>query len=214
VPVNPSLQAQVIWKPKQTESGSSADALARHLGCPRGIADVLLARGICTANEADAFFRATIETLLDDPATDPMGMVGMAAAVDRILAAVRADEAILIYGDYDVDGTTATVLLKTALERIGLAMQPPRKAQVRYHVPHRIREGYGMQKSVLAEAANSGVRLVISVDTGIRAVGEASEARTLGLDLIVTDHHLPGDLTELPDALAVINPNQPGRRRC
>jgi single-stranded-DNA-specific exonuclease len=89
-------------------------------------------------------------------------------------------------------------------------MQPARKPDVRYHVPHRIREGYGMQSSVLGAAAEGGVRVVISVDTGIRAVAEAQEARRLGLDLIVTDHHLPDGMRELPDCLAVINPAQPG----
>src|SRR5439155_6671799 len=132
-------------------------------------------------------------------------MLGMCAAVERILAAIQALEPILIYGDYDVDGTTATVLLKTTIERLGLAMEPPRTPQVTYHVPHRIREGYGMQSSVLGVAAESGVRLVISVDTGIRAVAEAREAKRLGLDLIVTDHHLPGDAADLPDAFVVIN---------
>jgi single-stranded-DNA-specific exonuclease len=136
-------------------------------------------------------------------------MLGMPAAVERILAAILAAESILIYGDYDVDGTTATVLLKTTIERIGLALEPQRRAKVGYHVPHRIREGYGMQNAILAEAAASGVRLVISVDTGIRAIVEAVEARALGLDLIVTDHHLPDDAA-IPDALAVINPAQPG----
>jgi single-stranded-DNA-specific exonuclease len=133
----------------------------------------------------------------------------MARAVTRILAAVRACEPILIYGDYDVDGTTATVLLKTTIERIGLALEPQKPQRVSYHVPHRIREGYGMQNAILGEAAASGIGLVISVDTGIRAIAEAAEARALGLDLIVTDHHLP-DSAAIPDALAVINPNQPG----
>lgn len=127
-----------------------------------------------------------------------------------VLGAICASEPMLIYGDYDVDGTTATVLLKTAIERIGAAMEPARAVQVSYHVPHRIREGYGMQASVLADAAAAGIRLVISVDTGIRAVAEAAEARRLGLDLIVTDHHLPDGMTELPDAFAVVNPAQAG----
>jgi single-stranded-DNA-specific exonuclease len=132
----------------------------------------------------------------------------MSAAVARILAALHASEPILIYGDYDVDGTTATVLLKTTLERIALAIDPAKPAAVTYHVPHRIREGYGMQSTILAEAAATGIRLVISVDTGIRAIAEAVEARALGLDLIVTDHHLPNE-AGIPDCLAVINPNQP-----
>ena len=133
----------------------------------------------------------------------------MDAAVERILRAVRNAEPVLIYGDYDVDGTTATVLLKTTIERIGLAMEPQQPAQVSYHLPHRIREGYGMQNAILGEAAEAGVRLVISVDTGIRAIAEAAEARALGLDLIVTDHH-PPDGAAIPDALAVVNPTQPG----
>jgi len=134
-------------------------------------------------------------------------MLGMAAAVERIQRAVREGEPILIYGDYDVDGTTATVLLKTAIERTAPKDRP---AQVRYHVPHRIREGYGMQTGVLADAAAAGVRLVISVDTGIRAFAAATQAKALGLDLIVTDHHLPDEAQGVPEAVAVINPAQPG----
>ena len=129
----------------------------------------------------------------------------MAPAVARIQRAVADGEIILIYGDYDVDGTTATVLLKTAIERIAPADRP---AQVRYHVPHRIREGYGMQAKVLGDASIAGVSLVISVDTGIRAFAAADEAKALGLDLIVTDHHLPDDVAGIPEALAVINPAQ------
>jgi single-stranded-DNA-specific exonuclease len=203
-------QPAPVWIARSNAVSTSVATLAICLGCPEAIAQILVSRGIDTAAAADAFFHPNAEALLDSPACDPMQMLGMAAAVKRILMAIRASEPILIYGDYDVDGTTATVLLKTAIERLGLAMEPPRPAQVTYHVPHRIREGYGMQSSVLGTAAESGVRLVISVDTGIRAVAEAKEARRLGLDLIVTDHHLPGDAADLPDALVVINPNQPG----
>jgi single-stranded-DNA-specific exonuclease len=130
----------------------------------------------------------------------------MPQAVARIQQAVANDEPILIYGDYDVDGTTATVLLKTAIERIA---PPNHPARVTYHVPHRIREGYGMQTKVLGDAALQGIRLVISVDTGIRAFAAADEAKALALDLIVTDHHLPDDVAGIPEALAVINPAQP-----
>ena len=115
-------------------------------------------------------------------------------------------EPILIYGDYDVDGTTATVLLKVAVDRITPVGTP---SLVRYHIPHRIREGYGMQAGVLAEAARQGVRLVVSVDTGIRAFAAAEECKRTGMDLIVTDHHLPDGAAGIPDAVAVINPNQP-----
>jgi single-stranded-DNA-specific exonuclease len=201
------LQSDWVIQPADSEA---AALLAERLGCPPSIARILVARGMGTIAAAEAFLHPTLEALLDDPANDPMQMLGMAAAVERILAAIRGGEPILIYGDYDVDGTTATVLLKTTLERIALAIDPARPAQVTYHVPHRIREGYGMQNAILGEAAAAGVRLVISVDTGIRAVAEAAEARALGLDLIVTDHHLPDGDAALPDALAVINPAQPG----
>ncbi len=127
-------------------------------------------------------------------------MRGMVEAVARVQVAITRREPILIYGDYDVDGTTAVVLLKTAIERLG--------GIVRYHVPHRLREGYGMQREVLERSAAEGVRLVVSVDTGIRAFAAAVAAEALGLDLIVTDHHLPDGA--LPRALAVLNPNQPG----
>ncbi len=127
-------------------------------------------------------------------------MHGMGEAVARVEGAIRAGEPILIYGDYDVDGTTAVVLLKTAVERLG--------GIVRFHVPHRLREGYGMQREVLERAAGEGTGLVISVDTGIRAFAAAEAAEELGLDLIVTDHHLPEGA--LPRAIAILNPNQPG----
>ena len=203
------MTARATWK-LRAEHNAAADGLAAALGCPPAIAQILASRGITTAAAAEAFLNPTLASYLDDPATDPTLLRGIRAAVERVLAALRNSEPILIYGDYDVDGTVATVLLKTTLERIALAINPIKPAVVRYHVPHRIREGYGMQASVLADAAASGVRLVISVDTGIRAVAEAREARAFGLDLIVTDHHLPDGVVELPDCLAVINPTQPG----
>jgi single-stranded-DNA-specific exonuclease len=198
------------WLLKTAADSQTVEELAAQLRCPQAIAQILVARGIDSPIAADEFLNPSLNALLDDPANDPMQLLGINAAVERILLAVQCAEPILIYGDYDVDGTTATVLLKTTIERIALAIDPAKPATVSYHVPHRIREGYGMQNAILGEAAANGVRLVISVDTGIRAVAEAAEARTLGLDLIVTDHHLPDDLVELPDALAVVNPAQPG----
>lgn len=126
-------------------------------------------------------------------------MDGMHAAVDRLSAAIEAKERILIYGDYDVDGTMATVILKTAIELLGGSCE--------FHVPHRLLEGYGMRDEVIERAAEQGIRLIISVDTGIRAFAAAETAKRLGLDLIVTDHHLPHDRGN-PEALAVLNPNQ------
>jgi single-stranded-DNA-specific exonuclease len=158
---------------------------------------LLIARGIHSSDEAERFLHPTLDALLD-----PFSMLGMQAAVERIERAVAAHEPILIYGDYDVDGTTATVLLKTAIEMLG--------GTARFHIPHRLREGYGMQREILETAAQEGVRLVISVDTGIRAFAAADAAAELGLDLIVTDHHLPETAMGIPRALAVLNPNQQG----
>jgi single-stranded-DNA-specific exonuclease len=115
--------------------------------------------------------------------------------------AIASREPVLLYGDYDVDGTTAVVLLKTAIEMLG--------GIASFHVPHRLREGYGLQSSVLEAAHAEGVRLVITVDTGMRAFTEAETARRLGLDLIITDHHLLEAGDAVPTALAILNPNQP-----
>jgi single-stranded-DNA-specific exonuclease len=193
---------------------AEAASLAREARLPQALAELLLARGVATAVEAFAF-------LNPEPAQlhDPMLMLGMSAAVERIERAIAAREPILLYGDYDVDGTVAVVLLKTAIEMLGGA-----GGLVRFHVPHRLRDGYGMQSSVLETAHAEGVRLVITVDTGMRAFAEAETARRLGLDLIVTDHHLceagaPTDRSSsvgweahgrIPDALVILNPNQPG----
>ena len=160
------------------------------------LADLLITRGIDEPQAAARFLAPALGDL-----HDPLLMNGMKSALDRLEAAVERKEKILIYGDYDVDGTTAIVILKTAIELCGGAAD--------FHVPHRIREGYGMRDEVIERAAADGVRLIISVDTGIRAFPAAETARRLGLDLIVTDHHLPGP-DGVPQALVVINPNQNG----
>jgi single-stranded-DNA-specific exonuclease len=186
----------------RTGNRGAVERLMQATGCPWAIAELLVARGIVDAAAAQSFFHPSIDDLID-----PMLMLGMPVAVARIQQAVRGGEPILIYGDYDVDGTTATVLLKTAIERTASKERP---AVVTYHVPHRIREGYGMQTGVLGQAAASGVLLVISVDTGIRAFVAAAEAKALGMDLIVTDHHLPDEGEGVPEAVAVLNPAQAG----
>jgi single-stranded-DNA-specific exonuclease len=182
-----------------TADPAAATQLAGEIGCPKLIAELLISRGI---TDAQRFLSPSLDDL-----HDPALMLGMSAAVTRIQQAVAVGEPILIYGDYDVDGTTATVLLKTAIERIAA---PDKPAIVTYHVPHRLREGYGIQNVRLAEAAAAGIRLVISVDTGIRAFAAAVEAKALNLDLIVTDHHLPDGVEGIPEAVAVINPAQSG----
>ncbi len=199
---SPALNPQTVrlnrWVLPQ--ANSAAAILAQSAGLPLIVAELLAERGVRSAQEADLFLHPRMEHLLD-----PYAMQGMAAAVTRVQAAIASREPILIYGDYDVDGTTAIVLLKTAIEMLG--------GLVDFHVPHRLREGYGMQEEVLAAAAGRGVRLVISVDTGIRAFAAAEAAARLGVDLIITDHHLAQDvpgLPGLPTALAILNPNQPG----
>ncbi|MGI4831164.1 MAG: single-stranded-DNA-specific exonuclease RecJ [Janthinobacterium lividum] len=185
-----------------TVDSAGTSALASALSLPVPLAALLLCRGLTTPAAGLAFLQPKAEHL-----HDPASMLGLGIAVDRLRAALLAHQPILIYGDYDVDGTVATVLLKTALDRAAVSLGVA--ADVRYHIPHRIREGYGMRESRLADAALEGVRLVVSVDTGIRAFAAATEAARLGLDLIVTDHHLP-DGSGVPQALAVLNPNQPG----
>jgi single-stranded-DNA-specific exonuclease len=160
------------------------------------LARLLVMRGISDAEAAARYLTPSLAHL-----HSPYLMTGMRAAIDRLEAAIDRREGILIYGDYDVDGTTAIVILKTAIELCGGAAD--------FHVPHRIREGYGMQDDVIERAAAAGIRLIISVDTGIRAFAAAETAQRLGVDLIVTDHHLPGQ-DGMPPALAVLNPNQPG----
>ncbi|WP_263358169.1 single-stranded-DNA-specific exonuclease RecJ [Acidicapsa ligni] len=178
-----------------------AAALAASAHIPTVIAELLITRGIHTAEDAARFLNPDINQL-----HDPLRMLGMDVAVARLQKAIVSRETILLYGDYDVDGTTAVVLLKTAIEMMAGADG----CQVRFHVPHRLREGYGLQSSVLEQASAEGVSLVITVDTGMRAFTEAETARRLGLDLIITDHHLPDAGDAIPKALAILNPNQPG----
>src|SRR6266496_1089163 len=162
----------------------------------RTLSQLLVNRGITEIESAQRFLSPSVSQL-----HSPYLMSGMKTAVDRLDAAIERREPILIYGDYDVDGTTAIVILKTAIELCGGAAD--------FHIPHRIRDGYGMQDDVIERAAATGVRLIISVDMGIRSFAPADTARRVGVDLIVTDHHLPG-LDGVPNALAVINPNQAG----
>ena len=165
-------------------------------GSAATLSRLLVLRGISQADDAQQFLCPSLSHL-----HSPYAMAGMKAAIERLAAAIGRKEKVLIYGDYDVDGTTAIVVLKTAVELCG--------GSADFHVPHRIREGYGMRDEIIERAAADGVRLIISVDTGIRAFAAADTARRLGVDLIVTDHHLPGE-DGVPQALAVLNPNQPG----
>jgi single-stranded-DNA-specific exonuclease len=178
-----------IFPARQNESS----ALARELNLPPAAAQILFRRGLRDASSVDAFLNPKIEDL-----HDPFLLRDMDRAVARIRAAIAGNENIEIHGDYDVDGVTSTVVLNKALELAG--------AKSGWHIPHRLRDGYGMQPAAVEEAASRGVQLIISVDNGIRAGAAIARANVLGIDVIVTDHHLPE--VELPPALAIINPNR------
>jgi single-stranded-DNA-specific exonuclease len=178
------------------EAISSLDLFRKFPGSAGVIAKLLLLRGITTPEAAARFLVPSLDQL-----HSPLLMTGMKAAVDRLESAIERKEGILVYGDYDVDGTTAVVILKAAIELCG--------GTADFHVPHRIREGYDLRGDVIERAAAGGIRLVISVDSGTRAFAAADSARRAGVDLIITDHHLPGP-DGLPHAYAVVNPNQQG----
>lgn len=167
--------------------------LAQGLDIAVPAARVLWARGYREIGDARRFLDPGLKDL-----HDPWGLRDMSAAVERLCRAIEQNERILLYGDYDADGTSAVVILMKGLELAG--------CKASFHVPHRIRDGYGMRGDVVEQAAASGVKLIVSVDTGIRANEVVRHASTLGIDVIVTDHHLPE--AELPPAVAVLNPNR------
>ena len=186
-----------VWSLPAGDPGAGerdAGALGAALGIGPLAARVLLRRGFRDPAAARSFLDASLGQL-----HDPRLMRGMDGAVERLARAIRSREKILIYGDYDVDGVASVVLL---LKAIGMA-----GGMAAYHIPHRLNDGYGMRSEAVEEAAADGVRLIVSVDTGIRAGQEVRRAAELSIDVIVTDHHLPE--AELPPALAVLNPNRP-----
>ncbi len=161
------------------------------------VAALLITRGFDTDETAHKFLNPTFDDL-----HDPYLLKDMDKAVKRVLSAIENNEKILIWGDYDVDGTTGTVVLRKVLEILG--------AQTGYHVPHRFTEGYGLNIEKLSEAKEKGYTVAISVDTGSRAFESADWARENGMDLIITDHHLSDEKIGNPNAFAVVNPNQIG----
>ena len=192
------------WIPKAADPGEvrrlaaelQSDPALRHAPTATTIARLLVVRGIHPGESAQRFLKPSLSDL-----HSPYLMLGMKTAVDRIEAAIERREGILVYGDYDVDGTAAIVILKTAIELCGGSPE--------FHVPHRLKEGYGLRSDVIERAAARNIRLIISVDAGMRALAAAEEAHRSGVDLIVTDHHLPGK-DGVPHALAILNPNQNG----
>ena len=172
-------------------------SLARVLGVSPTVAALLISRGCGEEVLAKTFLQPSFDQL-----HDPYLMLGVAEAVERLLRAIDNAEPILVYGDYDVDGTTGTALLLRALNLLG--------ARTGFHVPHRFTEGYGIQQAALEKAVADGYKLAISVDCGIRAHEPLYWARDNRLDVIITDHHLPDEGEGVPPAFAVLNPNQRG----
>lgn len=182
------------WVYSEPLRGESADEIQQSLNIPQEIACLLKIRGITTYDDARAFFRSEKESL-----HDPFLMKDMEAAAYRLSAAIRNHERVVIYGDYDVDGTTAVSLLYTFLKSFGL--------EVDYYIPHRFKEGYGINPDGIRYALQNNADLIVSVDCGITAIEEAKYAKEKGLDLIICDHHTVGD--EIPDAVAVLDPKRP-----
>ena len=167
------------------------EAADRALGqYPPFLRQILFNRGVNSAEEAKVFLAA-----LPPEGNNPMQMLGMPAAVERLSRAIDREESIMVYGDYDADGVTATALLVSCLQAL--------EAKVGAYIPDRFAEGYGLNKDALKEIADQDAKVVVTVDCGIRSLTEAEEARRLGLDLIISDHHSIGP--ELPEAVALIN---------
>ncbi|SMO71165.1 single-stranded-DNA-specific exonuclease RecJ [Gracilimonas mengyeensis] len=182
------------WVYAQPEEDESVSSLGEKLGIPGKIARLLAIRGIQTYDDAKYFFRPKIELL-----HDPFLMKDMEAGAERLALAIRKSERVLVYGDYDVDGTTATSCLYTFLKEFGVDAD--------YYIPHRFKEGYGINPEGISYAEEINASLIVSVDCGITAIEEAKSAKEKGIDLIVCDHHTVG--SEIPEAVAVLDPKRP-----
>ncbi len=168
--------------------------LAEATSLPPMIVKILVNRGLTTTEGIDRFLNPDLTDL-----KDPFSMAGMEAGIDRVTSALYENEKIMIYGDYDVDGITATSLLYQVLNKLG--------GQVDFYLPNRLTQGYGLSTDGINKARDKGVTLIITVDTGITAVEEVLYAREQGIEVVVTDHHEAG--VAIPDAYAIINPKQP-----
>jgi single-stranded-DNA-specific exonuclease len=175
----------------------AARRFAAELNTSSLLAAILIARGYGTAESATKFLNPCYEDL-----HEPFLMLGLREAAARLLQAIERKEKILIWGDYDVDGTTGTTLLRSVIKTLGGVST--------FHIPNRFTEGYGVNTPALQEAKADGVSLVITVDCGIRSFEPLEWAKENGVDVIVTDHHLSDEVRGNPPAFAVVNPNQPG----
>jgi single-stranded-DNA-specific exonuclease len=185
---------RLVWEDVPAD-GDRVQAIAASVGVPPVIARLLCQRGLDTPDAASRFLSPALSQL-----HDPYLLLDMRPAIERLRAAIARGEQIAIHGDYDVDGITATVILRRAIELLG--------GQVVHFVPDRMKDGYGLQAATIDRLHAAGARVIVSVDCGIRATEAAVRARELGIDLIITDHHEPE--TALPPAFAVINPKRPG----
>ncbi len=179
------------YLPFTSEQSSIAADLAKHLKNCQAISRLLVLRGIKSTEEADKFLNPSMSDL-----HDPFLMQDMDKAVDRLNKAIGAKEKIMIYGDYDVDGTTSVALVYRYLQNY--------YSNIEYYIPTRYEEGYGISKKSIDYAQSIGVSLVIVLDCGIKAVEEIAYAKSLGIDFIICDHHVPDDV--LPEAVAILNP--------
>ena len=183
------------YEPLTSEEQRLENDLAHHYAGAPVISELLVQRGITTVDEAERFFHPSLRYL-----HDPFLMPGMDRAVDRLNKALGSKERILVYGDYDVDGTTAVALVYKYIRNF--------YSNIDYYIPTRDDEGYGISNAVIDMAAEQGVKLIIILDCGIKANAEIAYARSLGIDFIICDHHVPDE--ELPDAVAILNPKLEG----
>ncbi len=183
------------WTASPKLNDKNVESLATELNIPNSISQLLLQRGIDTFDKAKKFFRPTLNDL-----HDPFLMKGMEKAVIRIQEALTNNEKIVVYGDYDVDGTTSVALVYMFLTELCKA------ENVEYYIPDRYKEGYGISKIGIDYAHQVGTKLIIALDCGTRSVELVKYAKSLGIDFIICDHHLPGDT--LPECVALLNPKQ------
>ena len=181
------------YEPPTPERQAAAKELADKIGMSPILAGLLLQRGIRTESAAKRFFRPMLSELID-----PFLMNDMDVAVDRLNDAMGRKERIMVYGDYDVDGCTAVALVYKFLQQF--------YSNIEYYIPDRYEEGYGISKKSLDYAAEAGVKLIIVLDCGIKAIDEIAYAKQLGIDFIICDHHVPDD--EMPCAVAILNPKR------
>ncbi|RLC52184.1 MAG: single-stranded-DNA-specific exonuclease RecJ, partial [Candidatus Cloacimonadota bacterium] len=180
-----------IHEPLIEEQLAQKNAIIEKIKCPDMIAEMLIRKGLTELDEINSFFHPDLQNV-----HDPFIFKDMKVAVERIIRAIKDQELITIYGDYDVDGTTSTSLLYLGLRKIG--------AIVDFYIPHRMIDGYGLSLSGVDQIIDKGSKLIISVDCGINAIEEVQQINEQGIDIIVTDHHNPKEV--LPDAYAIINP--------